>query len=73
MKHIMGFRLFLFSTSGVRHRIFDALPILWIAGFKEREKRVTNELKFIPDRKYISIKDFLTENMVFFKEVWPWN
>ena len=29
--------------------------------------------KFIPDRKYISIKAFLTENMVSFKEVWPLN
>ena len=29
--------------------------------------------KFIPDRKYIFIKAFLTENMVSFKEVWPWN
>ena len=29
--------------------------------------------KFVPNRKYISIKSFLTENMVSFKEVWPWN
>ena len=29
--------------------------------------------KFITDRKYISIKAFLTENMVSFKEVWPRN
>ena len=29
--------------------------------------------KCIPERKYISIKAFLPENMVFFKEVWPWN
>ena len=29
--------------------------------------------KFIPDRKYISVKAFLAENMVSFKEVWPWN
>ena len=28
---------------------------------------------FIPDRKCISTKAFLTENMVSFKEVWPWN
>ena len=28
--------------------------------------------KFIPDRKYISIKYFLTENMMSFKEVQPW-
>ena len=29
--------------------------------------------KFTPDRKYIPIEAFLTENMVYFKEVWPWN
>ena len=29
--------------------------------------------KFIPDRTYISIKAFLTDNMVSFKEVCPWN
>ena len=27
----------------------------------------------IPDRIYISIKTFLTENMVSFNEVWAWN
>ena len=29
--------------------------------------------KFTPDREHISIKAFLTEKMVSFKEVWPWN
>ena len=29
--------------------------------------------KFIPDRKYVSIKAFLTENIVSLKEIWPWN
>ena len=38
MKYEMEFRLFLFSTSGIGHRIFAALPILYIAGFKGREK-----------------------------------
>ena len=30
--------------------------------------------KFIPDKKYIyiKIKTFLTENIVSFKEIWPW-
>ena len=32
-----------------------------------------NSYVSIPDRKYISIEAFLTENMVFFKDVWPWN
>ena len=30
-------------------------------------------IKCIPDRTYTSIKPFLTENMVPFKEVWAWN
>ena len=29
--------------------------------------------KCIPDRKYISIKAFLTKNTVSFKEIWSWN
>ena len=29
--------------------------------------------EFILDKKYVSTKDFLTENMVSFKEVCPWN
>ena len=29
--------------------------------------------KCIPDKKYIFIKTFLAENIVYFKEVWPWN
>ena len=29
--------------------------------------------KCITDRTYMSIKAFLTENMVSFKEVWAWN
>ena len=66
----MGLRLFSFSTAGLGHRIFAALPILCIQGFKGREKWISLA---IPDRKYISIKAFLTENMVSFKEVWPWN
>ena len=33
----MGLRLFLFSTSGLGYKIFAALPILCIAGFKGRE------------------------------------
>ena len=32
-----------------------------------------NSYVSIADRKCISIEAFLTENMVFFKEVWPWN
>ena len=32
-----------------------------------------NSYVSIPDRKCISIEAFLTENMVFFKEIWPWN
>ena len=38
IKYKMGLRLFLFSTSGLGHKIFAALPILCIAGFKGREK-----------------------------------
>ena len=38
IKHKVGLRLFMFSTSGLGHIIFAALPILCIAGFKGREK-----------------------------------
>ena len=57
--------------------MFDALFILYIAGFKGREKLIG---KFVPDRKYISIRTFLkpisksftpdfgTDSMVSFNE-----
>ena len=41
IKYKIGLRLFLFSTTGLRHRIFVALPILCIAGFKRREKSIS--------------------------------
>ena len=38
IKYKMGLILFLFSTSGLGHRIFSALPMQCIAEFKGREK-----------------------------------
>ena len=37
----MELRLFFFSTSGLGHKIFAALPILCIAGFKGRENCIS--------------------------------
>ena len=55
----MGLRIFMFSTSGTQN--------LWcIAHSMNGLREEKNEKAYIsiPNRKYISIKNYLTENMV---------
>ena len=71
-----------FCSLHLGHRIFSALPILCIAGFKEREKWISfyqiENIKlsikvFLKPIRESFTPDIRTENMVSFKEVWPWN
>ena len=61
IKYKMGLRLILFSTSGT-HNLWCVTHSMYC---RLSGKRKMNN--YIRDRKYISIKAFLTENMVSFK------